>query len=729
MKRKILRLSFSALFVLGLAQAQTQVVPQSGINWRESSLTVTRFQPSSPSHRESFRCFDQTFEKLPIKVSLYDLGYDNSDSGPLTLNQALKERECFQQAGWYEVSVLIFDYAGNSSLYEKILTIVPGELSLSDSTVSPVASKTSGGQSANLDIAKRSSCTSSSLIADGLDTCVLEVNLRDRFGNVIKPEGLSGELSLKLPSEGVAPNFDANRNPYGAFLAGLYFDDHQKNVNYTLPQADRKIQVGLRAYVPSIELDKENTGLSQAVKTIPQPVNIEMTYNPAAEDQSTITTNKTVTPLFAPWVEIMADTGESTPENFALLPLNRAIRMPLLLTGIIGKELPRKVSIDWNSPELESLDFKFEASNDDPSSLRNLVTINDNPEPYPLEVSLVQPEGVVRDTAFRLRPIITYLLKIKDENALVRYPVSLIQNRASDLLPALRPSLLKTSIETSEGKEITPDTARNLILSDTDKILYSDWRRRMSRNFIWLTRGVLPSSNTEFNVNTDFDGSGIAFVKGVDLKITGLGDLEAPIVYGGGEKTIIVEDGNVVINRDLVYKSKNDSLGIIIINSKPRDLARGNLFVRETVKKIVGSYFLDGALLSSTELEKPDMNEIIEDRETTPNQNLRAPLARQLLIEGLLVSRNTLGGADLSNPIGPNGQRVARKLGLIYDLNYVRRYEPPFDIDGVRVADKDNRYCYKPVGDRCYPNPAPLIIRYDDRIENIPPPAFEADEL
>jgi hypothetical protein len=728
-KLKVMALFLGLNFMctpLGLAQ--TQVVPQSGLNWRESVLTINRFQPANPSHRESFKCFDETYESLPITKSLYDLGYDNNDSGPLTLTQSLQERDCFQQAGWYEVKIILLDYAGNTSEYDKMLTILPGELSLSDSTVTPVASKTSGGNSTSLNIVERAKCESKSLLADGKDECVLEINLRDRFGNVIKPDGVTGNLTLALPTDSVAKNLDASQNPYGAFLAGLYLGDHLKSVSFDLPQEDSKIEVGLRAYVPTLELDTEDTGPTQMIKQVSQPVNLTLTYDPIEENKSTISTNKAVNPLFSPWVQIVADASNSTVENFALIPLNRTITMPFILSNVMEKSLPSKLIIDWASPKIESFSFRLEGDNNNPNSRRDLVSVEENPQPYSLEVSLVEPDNAPTENAFRLRPIVTYLLKIKEEDKLVRYPVSIMQSRNLEALPPFGPLRLKTSLEGTSNTETITDNAPNVILADADKILYSDWRRKTNRNFISLVRGQPPRTETSFNINTDFQNSDIAYFRGVDLTITGEGETESPVIFDQGLKTIIVEDGNVLVSRDLVYKSETDSLGIIVINSRPGDFERGNLFVYKDVKKMVGSYFLDGALLSTISTENLAAIEMIEERETTPNQNLSAPLGRQLILEGALISRNTLGGADLQNAIGPSGQIVARALGLVYDLNYLRRYEPLFDIEGLRVADKENLYCYKPGAENCYSNPAPFIIRDDSRLSANPPLGFAEDE-
>ncbi len=724
MNLKMLGLAFS-IGLLNTGFAQDISVPQSGVNWQKSTLTINRFQPSDLSHRESFKCFEINYEGLPVTKTLADLGFNNPDAGPLTLTESLAPLECFQQAGWYESVVKLTDYAGNESTLETVLTIVPSELSLMDSTVDPVASKTSGGQSAIVDVAKRSNCTSPTLLADGNDECVLEVNLRDRFGNVVKPEGISGQLTLKLPTESVAQNLDASQNPYGAFLAGLYFTGDKKVVQFDLPQDDKKLQVGLKALVPSLEPDRDDRGLTQAIAQVPQPVKFELHFEPEDKGLPGETTIKTVTPLFSPWVQMLAGANTSI-ENFVLLPLNRSVKVPLQLSSIVEKTLPEKLSIDWTAPNLESLWLRFNGNtNDDRTTMRDLVSIEKNPQPYEIDVSLIQPEGGVAETEFRLKPLITYLQKINGENALVRYPVSILKGKNLEILPPLKPLLLRASIEGKLITENSPTSSLNVVLANDDKILFSDWRRRASRNFISLIRGQAPRTETTFDINNDFGDENVAYFKGVTLRLDGEGKTEDPLIFDQGIKTIIIEDGNLLITRDLLYKTVEDSLGIIVINSRPNDSERGHVFVHQNVQKMVGTYFLDGALISTQKLAEPTEKDIIEGRESTPNQDLQAPLGLQLVLEGTLFSRNTLGGSDLVPALGPNGQKVQRELALVYDLNYVRRYEPLFTLGGERVLDSENDYCYKPDTKTCYPNSAPFVLRYDGRVQALTPPGFE----
>lgn len=709
------------------ASAQTIPVAQSGIDWRNSTLSIERFQPSDPSHRESFNCFGATYDKLPVEKKLVDLGFNNPDSGPLTLTQKLEDLACFQQAGWYEIRLKLYDRAENLTDYTTVLTVVPSELSLTDSTIAPVASKTSGGKGVIADLTNRLTCTSPTLMADGQDECILELHLRDRFANVIAPEGVSGDLTVKLPTQAAASHLDASTNLYGAFLAGLYFENNKKEFNFHFPQENKNLKLGLKAYVPTLEktIPKTANGPKE-IEAKPQPIKLSLDYREKKDSEELISSIKTITPLFSPWVKILAH-PQGSIENFILLPRNRSVNLPLQLTSLTQKALPTKISIDWVAPALKELRVRFgSVGGERTTEFKNLIRTKTNPEPFDLDLVLMQLDGTFSEESFFLEPRVTYLQNLNGKNQVVRYPASILKAKGISKLEAFKALQLKASVEGKLLADGESAEANHLILSESDKILFTGWREQVNRQAISLIRGQSPRTENTFNINKDFGDKDIAYFKGTTVRLTSDDPGNTPMTFGQGAKTLIIEDGNLHITRDLLYKSEADSLGIIVINTKPGDPERGHVFVHQNVGRIVGSYFLDGALVSTQKLEDPDISDIIEGREATPNIDPEAPLVLQFVLEGTMVARNTLGGADLSPAQGPNGQNVQRELALIYDLNYFRRYEPLFTKEGRRLPDVQNNFCFKGDGKSCYSNPAPTVIRYDPRVQAISPPGFKA---
>ncbi|RAL55719.1 hypothetical protein BLD25_04245 [Candidatus Gracilibacteria bacterium GN02-872] len=137
--------------------------------------------------------------------------------------------------------------------------------------------------------------------------------------------------------------------------------------------------------------------------------------------------------------------------------------------------------------------------------------------------------------------------------------------------------------------------------------------------------------------------------------------------------TIIIKDANFIIDKDF---SENKKLGIIVLKDDykviPETLNGGNIFIKNTVKKINAYIYADGALMSRNENGKA----YSDDQLATP-----------LEINGSIFSRNTIGGAiagikDDKSYVLPGGEKIkdfegdklkAFKIAEKYDLNYLRK--------------------------------------------------------
>lgn len=242
-----------------------------------------------------------------------------------------------------------------------------------------------------------------------------------------------------------------------------------------------------------------------------------------------------------------------------------------------------------------------------------------------------------------------------------------------------------------------------------------DIREEVTRNAYELTRGVSPE--IDYNLtNLDFTNQSIFYFKGGTVKLSGN-------IKGIG--TIIIEDGNLFITDDLVYDdSVRDSLGVILINSAiGTQPVFGNIFVKASIKNIVGTYFADGAFTSTTILESatPAIDDVLDRSDFSV-------LGTQLLLDGTLFTRNTLGGALLVNPpyLSPWGNISDRLIAQRYDLHFVRRYTPPVNAGVPDLNTATNDKCVPSKEDlmKCDKNNHAFIIRPDGKIRDITPPGF-----
>jgi len=264
---------------------------------------------------------------------------------------------------------------------------------------------------------------------------------------------------------------------------------------------------------------------------------------------------------------------------------------------------------------------------------------------------------------------------------------------------------------------ITPEDTKFVTLGGVSSV---DIREDVLRNATVLTRGLAPinalGANTNFNINTSFSGD-VAYVKGGTVTLVGSS-------FSSGVKTLVIEDGNLFIPNDLSYASIDDSLGVIMINSDPNSRITGNIFVKNTVQRVVGTYYADGSLLSTDVNANPQESDTINNRSLTNVDDPNAPLGLQLLLEGTILSRNTLGGALLDPPVTPWGLDT-QEAAIKYDLHFVRRYVPPIDpVTFALLPDSANDQCVKQ-GTVCDSNRHSFVIKSDGRAQNLTPPGFD----
>jgi len=194
------------------------------------------------------------------------------------------------------------------------------------------------------------------------------------------------------------------------------------------------------------------------------------------------------------------------------------------------------------------------------------------------------------------------------------------------------------------------------------------------------------------------------------------------------ETKIIVVKGNIYIKSSLAYKNETDASVIFIAlqteNATGDKMTGGNLFIDPNVTNIVGTYYLDGSIMSAKDgimreggageicnIEKygncndsitcnqcGSKKNIIEECEVIDgftkikglsiDESRSKLLKNQLLWEGKIVSKNTIGGAMGINPKFPKvdnddkekylyGYDDAKnkvKMAQKYDLNELRMF-------------------------------------------------------
>lgn len=162
-------------------------------------------------------------------------------------------------------------------------------------------------------------------------------------------------------------------------------------------------------------------------------------------------------------------------------------------------------------------------------------------------------------------------------------------------------------------------------------------------------------------------------------------------------KIIVVLDGNLFVKNNLYNGNSNNGLGIIVTRdtTEPGSLGRGHMYVDASVTNLQAvTMVLDGSLFS-WELGLPINSENGEP--VWGNVDKPERLYKQLLIEGALSSRNTIGGAEARPMTGgtvdmyrlgtgeiiPANKDGAKERAQLYDLNFLRFFRLKVEIDGA----------------------------------------------
>lgn len=136
--------------------------------------------------------------------------------------------------------------------------------------------------------------------------------------------------------------------------------------------------------------------------------------------------------------------------------------------------------------------------------------------------------------------------------------------------------------------------------------------------------------------------------------------------------------------------------GIIVL--KKEDNTRGNIYITKDVKTIAAVLYADNSIISG-------------NSSTFYSDNKSA--TGQLLIQGSIISSNTIGGASMTPLVCPYNITTCNDVSAKrYDLNYFRFYDGVSSAPGVPDIGKDY----------------PFVIYYDSRLQTSPPPGFVVSE-
>ncbi|MCK5460687.1 hypothetical protein KAI58_01765 [Candidatus Gracilibacteria bacterium] len=720
----------------GFAAEIEVAISKSGIDLDTSTLQITNFTGPNPT-----TC--SLTNPTPLSDPL--LNFININGN--TIDQEIVNLTCFKEVGTYSLTLSLVDMAGNIATPETYdLTIKPAEASIPQSTFTHC----------------------SSFIADNSDDCATTVTLKDEFGNLI-PNRVDNTLSIN--GQQVNGSYDTTLDASEAFINGIRFDFTSTPAEKT--DVNGNLLLDITAMVPSLEIidsnlvDNDGNPLFQLGKEMARSVLFNL-KTPKIDDYGDIiaatfeildlSTNLTATP---PLRTEISDNDGADPSD----PLDFIFGSPKTFY------VNRTESGNLSNPVMNTLGVLIKGLspvgtvfiNEDLTTGYLLDAITNS---FVTKLMLEIGGTPTTDLAVTFGTVINYSAKALDpvnvsNNNNIIYPSTTLGNMVGTDFVFDDPEDIETCnpSETSEvsaiivGADIEGQvlmTNNTLATNPGDNLLNmggtttKDMREGITRSVYELLRGrnyIDASGGKILDISSDsianFGENDVLYYNGGTVTIGTGGQ-----TFVGGQRTIVIENGNLFIKGDIVYgNDTTDSLGIVLINSDCNDKQLGNIFIDNDVQKIIGTYFSDGGIMSSatTLTAVPTLATIFADDGVVANRNIdggnsSSVFGKQLLLEGTLLTRNTLGGyvtLPLFTPFGIAstveipGLSSDEEEAILYDAHFIRRYIPSSTSSNTIV---DNPGCVPDVADPtfCEANSHSFVIRPDGRVKIYTPPGFDS---
>lgn len=699
MKKIIIILGLGIFLISGSTFATE--FPSSGIDLNNSTVSIMLDTSGVATPVVGYSCTSE--QTMGNNITFTDAGWNEATGEFENLT------DCFYSAGDYTLDIHLVDNASNESNYTETFTIFPG-------------TPTDG--SLNGDCSNKT--------ANNSDECTFTLILTDANGNTVTNQN----PTVFSPTSGpdfTNGEFTDDANTGVKFREGLRLKENSFSV---LPNNSTgavsltgNYEFTLKAIAPSIQ--KVGETISELSgdwlsNVIPRSLDFSFTNLKEVNLDGSVSGNPTndVT---------VRDKNVTFSNPFFAKPSLSDLEHEKLVTATINTDKKSGVTITSQDPKTVTLSSvlgsfcdltQIDPLETGPNPLSGYAMSNCNDILYQYNPGNINStahsesydrvfdepgSAVIGENSAALITNIAYTLGGED----VSYPAGAIGGIFTGL-PATTIGLNHASIDAKFiGADIegftSVDNEKSVLGTTNDQMLNiglgsnkTDLYEEIVKNGFELARNSanIKTTNTGGNdLSTLFSGKDVVVVKlnsGTTFDISG--------TLPSGKKTLVLIDANLKINGNLVYQNTDDSFGVIILRTTAGTYPEvGNIFVASGVQKIAGSYFADGGFMNNDSNNKDNGNTALS--------------TKQLLLEGSLLSRNTVGGSLRgagADDYSPWSSTATNDVARRYDLHYVRRY----------YCDQPNNGCANAVPGETQNNAA-FIIRPDQKSTILPPPGFK----
>jgi hypothetical protein len=177
-------------------------------------------------------------------------------------------------------------------------------------------------------------------------------------------------------------------------------------------------------------------------------------------------------------------------------------------------------------------------------------------------------------------------------------------------------------------------------------------------------------------------------------------------VWPLGKRSIIVIGHDIILDQPEVNAFQSQPVALIALQDD--DGNGGNIIITDRVKRIYSLLYAEGSIFSGEKTGTGYIDSYI-------NSGVWNIPTNQLYLKWLLISKNTVGGAQQTPPQCPVLINCTIEASQIYDLNFFRTYDPEMTSQRSLPSSLWN----DPRFDR-----AAIVIDYDPNILADPPPGL-----
>lgn len=700
-----------------LDRGYADLVRDSGISVEDSKVFLENFSPMEGSANLSGCSITEsgiTFQELAITAS----------DSPETIWEKTLTNSCFQSSGTYTVRFEIVDRAGNSApASNHTFTIWPSDPVMGDITSTP--SFSSGVWAKTTPSAEDDT------------TFSVQYDLVDRFGNKVIQIGSS---NISFSEE---PTVNYNSNEDGLMITK--FNDSGVLVQDNLSVNAGTITFDISSYAPSLKK------WGKVVEEVSWPVSFAFDVPDITDRGEVSSTTQTLAEehlmkFKAPYV-IVPDAEQEVDLNGQMRDIAFLNEESCDGEGNCSYAPDKNASLFFKPQGEDGAGRRNFSGTYDIDNLDNYLRYEDNLAPESNNTwtkKIIKKDTFTRSLAededypLSLRVLAEYT---PQPGITIKYPMGASGLKGSYPNPNLegttpldfstrnddvriesinilgyhdingrewiRPS---ADIEGGViGKISDPISARSYVQVMQDHTP-RDIREKMVENGWRLVREAkstcLATNSSQLSSQLGFSGTcDVVVVKNQNITIP-------PDNFSlSGHKTLIIVDGNLIIDEDFTYDMDQHSFGVILLNSKIKSYPlTGNILIGEDVQHIQGNFYAEGGIMSYNLDSLPSFS----------LSNANSPLyKKQLFLEGTLLSSNTLGATNNQNYPTPwessttNGDGFTSfQKARAYDLHKLR-HGIPGDSGFAQIVTEED---HPPA------NPRSFVIRLRPPVT--PPPGF-----